>query len=114
MPFMKWFTSGYHIFRVLQPGRPDSKARQIRRDRATLFDALAKFSGIHPYSSEANFILFRVPAGRATELFDNLRKKGVLVKNLDSMSGMLQDCLRVTVGTPEENSTFLAALQTSL
>ncbi len=92
----------------------DEQARQIRRDRATLFGELAKLSGIHPYPSEANFILFRVPAGRATELFDNLRKKGVLVKNLDSMGGMLQDCLRVTVGTPEENSSFLAALQASL
>lgn len=91
----------------------EEQARQIRRDRATLFGELNKLSGIHPYSSDANFILFQVPGGCAEGLFEELRKRGVLVKNMDSAGGLLRDCLRVTVGTPEENSTFLAALQAS-
>ena len=47
-------------------------------------------------------------------MFDALRVQGVLIKNLSPAGGRLQDCLRVTVGTPQENAAFLAALQHSL
>ena len=63
------------------------------------------------YPIEANFILFRVPAGRAGEIFAGLKTAGILIKNLHGSAPALQDCLRVTVGLPEENAAFLAALQ---
>jgi len=43
-----------------------------------------------------------------------LRDQGVLVKNLDGAHQLLADCLRITVGTPEENRVFLAALGVAL
>jgi len=92
----------------------DEQAQQIRTDRKTLFEELDKPDGIQPYPSEANFVLFRVPPGQADRLFDSLRKNGVLVKNLNPAGGMLKDCLRVTVGTSEENNSFITALLSSL
>jgi histidinol-phosphate aminotransferase len=62
--------------------------------------------GIQPYPSEANFILFRV--AEPDRVYENLLKKGVLVRN---MKGVVDGCLRVTVGTPEENMIFLQALK---
>jgi len=73
---------------------------------------LQAMSGVQAYPSEANFILFRV-AG-ATAVFAELKRRGVLIKNLDGGHPALLDCLRVTVGTPEENAKFIAALQDSL
>jgi len=66
------------------------------------------------YPSEANFILFRAPPGRATEIFNGLKAAGILIKNLDGSVASLQDCLRVTVGKPDENTAFLAALEALL
>ena len=64
------------------------------------------------YASEANFLLFRV--ANATEIFDGLKQRGVLIKNLDGGHPMLKDCLRVTVGTPDENERFMIALKESI
>ena len=88
----------------------DEQTRAIRAERDRLFDALAKIPGIHPYPSEANFILLRLPAGSADACFAGLKARGVLVKNLNGAHPLLADCLRVTVGTPEENGIFLSAL----
>lgn len=62
--------------------------------------------GIMPYPSEANFILFKV--AEPDRVYGNLLKRGVLVRN---MKGVVDGCLRVTVGTPEENGVFLKALR---
>ncbi len=92
----------------------DAQTAQIRRDRAHLQQALVSVPGVQPYPSEANFILFRTPSGRAGELFEALKSHGVLVKNLSGAGEALRDCLRVTVGTPAENATFVDALRRSL
>ncbi len=92
----------------------DQQTAAIRRDRAVLHEGLAALPGIEPFPSEANFILFRVPAGRADAIHRALLERGVLIKNLSGAGGALGDCLRVTVGTPDENRTFLEALQASL
>jgi len=87
------------------------QAGRIRADRQALFDALQAVPGVTAYPSQANFILFRVAAGRAVEIFDLLKQVGVLIKNLHGSHPALEDCLRVTVGTPEENRAFLSALR---
>ena len=92
----------------------DEQTASIRHERTRLHDALATLPGITPFPSRANFILLRVPAGRAAALFATLRSAGVLVKSLDGSSPLLVDCLRVTVGRPEENDALLAALATAL
>jgi len=87
---------------------------RIRSERAELAAALAALPGVTPFPSAANFILFRVPLGRAGELFQRLKDDRVLIKNLHGVHPALHDCLRVTVGTPEENRIFLAALRAAL
>ncbi len=87
------------------------QAAEIRAERARLAEALAALPGLTVYPSEANFLLVRVRGGRASALFEGLKSRGVLVKNLDPAGGALRDCLRVTVGRREENDAFLAALQ---
>ena len=69
---------------------------------------------MHPWPSKTNFILFRTDKRDADEVFEGLRSRGVLIKNLNSAGGILQGCLRVTIGTQEENDVFLNALEAAL
>ena len=64
--------------------------------------------GITAYPSETNFILFRTKKD-ATAIYTALKQAGILVKNLNR-PGPLKNCLRVTVGTPEENDEFIVEL----
>ena len=89
-----------------------AQAERIKQERGRLLNDLQAMSGVQAYPSEANFILFRV-AG-ATAVFAELKRRGVLIKNLDGGHPALLDCLRVTVGTPEENERFVTALKESL
>jgi histidinol-phosphate aminotransferase len=84
------------------------QAAAIRASRAQLLERLRQMSGVHAYPSDANFVLFRVVAAEA--VFESLKRKGILVKKLAGSHPALADCLRVTVGTPDENEAFLQAL----
>lgn len=88
----------------------DQQARRIVEDRERLYRSLCGFKGLKVWPSHANFILFRAPAGRGDAVFSGLRDRKVLIKNLGGAGAMLRDCLRVTVGAPNENERFLAAL----
>ncbi len=90
--------------------RFDEQTRLIRQERQRLFEALSALAGVYPYPSQANFILARFVPGRADGIFQALKARGILIKNLHGAHPLLADCLRVTVGTPEENDAFLAAL----
>lgn len=92
----------------------DAQTARIRSDREALFRELESIDGIHAFPSEANFILFRAPAGRAKRVFESLRTRNVLIKCMDGSHEKLRDCLRVTVGTPDENRAFLSALRACL
>ncbi|MEA3276209.1 MAG: histidinol-phosphate transaminase [Pseudomonadota bacterium] len=92
----------------------DEQTQRIREERARLFAALDAMAGVRPYPSDANFILLRLPAGRAGKVFASLKSGAVLVKKLDGTHPFLSDCLRVTVGRPEENDVFLRVLQSAL
>jgi histidinol-phosphate aminotransferase len=92
----------------------DSQTRQIRAERAVVLEQLSNMDGITAYPSAANFILFRTPKNQANSIFASLKEQGILIKNLAPQGGLLSDCLRVTIGTPEENRAFLAALRTGL
>ncbi|MBI3546035.1 MAG: histidinol-phosphate transaminase [Gammaproteobacteria bacterium] len=89
----------------------NDQARRIRADREKLLQALSKLPGIRVWPSQTNFILFHVGQRDADKLFESLRGRGVLIKNLNSAGSMLKGCLRVTVGTSEENAAFLNALE---
>jgi histidinol-phosphate aminotransferase len=88
------------------------QAAQIRRDRAWLFERLVGTVDVRAYPSDANFILFRV--AHAGKVFEGLKRRGILIKNLHGAHPALDHCLRVTVGTPEQNEQFMAALQESI
>lgn len=92
----------------------EEQAAAICAERAALFDALTGLEGVEAFRSDANFILFRTPPGRAAELHAAMRERGVLVKNIGATDGPLADCLRVTVALPAENAAFLAALKAAL
>jgi len=83
-----------------------SYIKSIISERGRLFNKLAGINGIMPYPSEANFILFKVK--NSDKVYQKLLKKGVLVRN---MKGVVNGCLRVTVGTKNENDSFLKALK---
>ena len=76
------------------------------------FQVAAELPGVHAYPSEANMILIRVPDAQKT--FEGLKLRNVLVKNVSRMHPLLTDCLRLTVGTADENRLLLAALKESL
>ena len=88
------------------------QAAELREQRGHLLQALGQLPGAHPFKSEANMILLRVPD--AAKTFAGLRERKVLVKNVSKMHPLLDNCLRLTVGTPEENAQLLAALKASL
>ncbi|MDW7534785.1 MAG: histidinol-phosphate transaminase, partial [Candidatus Nitrotoga sp.] len=89
-----------------------SQAEQIKRDRVMVYERLEAIDGVQPYPSAANFILFRVRY--AGKIFQGLKERGVLIKDLSRAHPLLSDCLRVTIGTPQENECFVQALQESV
>lgn len=88
---------------LLQPGIDD-----IIEQRAVLIDELAKLPGVDVFPSDANFILVHVP--NAGDVWQKLLDRSVLVRDF-SHSANLPDCLRISVGTKEENERLLAALR---
>jgi histidinol-phosphate aminotransferase len=90
----------------------DDQAAAIRTERARLRGELGRIRDVTPFPSDANFVLFRTRAPDA--IFDGLMRRRVLVKNVHGSHPLLDGCLRVTVGTAEENDRFLAALRESI
>ena len=89
-----------------------AQASAIRSQRAMLFEALMQMPGVKPFPSDANMMLIRVID--ADKTFAGMKQCGVLVKNVSKMHPLLANCLRLTVGTPEENQLMLAAIKASL
>ncbi len=77
-------------------------------ERQKLYNALSRMPGLTVYPSETNFIMLRT--GNASAVQQQLKKDGILIKNLDK-PGPLRNCLRVTVGTPAENREFLKKMK---
>ena len=92
------------------------QARDLRAQRDTLLKALRTLPGVRVWNSDANMVLLRVPGEgeRAQAVFEGMRARGVLVKNVSKMHPLLANCLRLTVGTADENARMLQALQASL
>ena len=84
-----------------------NQIHSILEERDRLMDELSKLSGITAYPSNSNFILFQASKDG---VFDNLKANGILLRNLSSHP-RLKNCLRITVGTKQENDQFLKQLQ---
>lgn len=90
----------------------EAQAARLRADRESLTAALAALPGVLAYPSRANFVLVRVADGPRTA--SAMRARGVLIKDVGRMHSLLSDCLRLTVGTPQENAAMLDALRSAL
>jgi histidinol-phosphate aminotransferase len=95
-----------------------TQAKAICDERSRLLQALRQLPGLKVWDSDANMILVRVPseadADAALRVFEAMRARSVLVKNVSKMHPLLANCLRLTVGTAQENTQLLAALKASL
>ncbi len=88
------------------PGYVAELAARIRGERERLFQALSAHPTWRPYPSAANYLLVRTPDAKAA--FDHLLARGLLVRRQDHNLG-LEGCIRISVGTREENDALLAA-----
>ena len=92
----------------------DAQTRDIRAERERLTEVLGRLQGVKVYPSQANFLLLRLRDRDADAVFAGLKEQGILVKNLNGGHPLLGQCLRVTVGTLQENTRFLEAFRSLL
>jgi len=90
----------------------DAQAAELRAERARLAQAVAALPGAQVFPSAANFLLVRVPDAAA--VFDALLAERVLIKNVSKMHALLAGCVRLTVGSADENARLVAALKRAL
>ena len=87
----------------------EKQAKEICSEREKVSKALASMDGIEVFPSQANFLLLRI--NNSDEIFERLKQKGILIKNMNSHGGLLKNCLRITIGSKEENGALLSALK---
>lgn len=83
--------------------------RRIVAERERVFAALQSIPGLQPFPSSANFVLMRVSGVDAAGLKRELARQGILLRYYSSPG--LDDCVRISIGTPEQNDRALAALR---
>jgi histidinol-phosphate aminotransferase len=116
-----------HLFKIKQPYNVNAAAqaavlasledvetlhervRTIIAERERLYEGLQAIRYLHPYPSHSNFILNRVRGRDAGELKYTLERRGILVRYY--RTPRLKDCIRISVGTPEQNGQVLEALK---
>ena len=82
--------------------------------RGFLQARLQQLDRLEVIDSHTNFLVIRIKGKNGSEVFEGLKSDGILVKNLDRTHTVLADCLRVTVGTAEENAQFIEGLKRNL
>jgi histidinol-phosphate aminotransferase len=107
---LNFFSQAAALAVLADPAPVEAGIARLVRARETLMRDLAAVPGVFPYRSRANFILFALEGRPPSEVFAALYEKGVLVRDV-SASPLLSRCLRVSVGTEDENAAFLAALR---
>jgi histidinol-phosphate aminotransferase len=93
----------------------DFLLRQVDRicaDRDALYDRLQSVPGCDPLPSVTNFILIRTRFADARPLVAEIARRGILIRGYGDP--VIQNCIRVSVGLPDENEQFLVALERSL
>jgi len=96
-----FFLGHYEVF--------EEQAKQICLERERMRTTLEALDKVKVFPSQANFLLLRVADANA--VFDGLKQAGILIKNLHAKGSLLEGCLHVTIGTPEENERFANALK---
>ncbi len=116
-----------HLFKIKQPYNVNAAAQAavlasledvdtlrqrvdlLISERERLYRGLQRIDYLRPYPSHSNFILNRVRGRDAGDLKSSLQQKGILVRYYSTAG--LQDCIRISVGTPEQNTRVLEALR---
>lgn len=90
----------------------DERSKLLIKEREWLQSKLSKLEGIKPYPSKTNFILIRLLKDNLTPqlVCKKLRERKILIRDVSDRA-LLSDCIRVTVGTREQNETFLSAFE---
>jgi histidinol-phosphate aminotransferase len=87
----------------------EQQAAEICAERERVSAAFMTIDGIRTFPSQTNFILIRV--ADADAVYHRLKAAGILVKNMNGAGGLLADCLRITIGTRDENDAVLTAIR---
>lgn len=90
-------------------GYLEKNVSRIRQERGRLAGLLAQIPFLHPYPSEANFILCQVSGRSAKELKETLAQEGILVRYYNTP--LLKDFIRVSVGREYESDALIAVLR---
>ncbi len=90
----------------------DARVKLVVAERERVVEELARLE-LEVFPSGANFVLFRTLTVPAEEVWQSLVDQGVLVRDCTRWP-RLAGCLRVTIGTPEEDDRFLVALRNAL
>ncbi|MFY7863250.1 histidinol-phosphate transaminase [Roseateles sp.] len=89
-----------------------AQATELRAQRERVFAALQALPGVQVFPSQGNMLLVRV--ADAAQTFAGMKARGVLIKNSSAAHPLLANCLRITIGTADENTAMLAALKEAL
>lgn len=103
------------LFALEHQAEFQQQAQLICQERGLLLSQLEALDQLKVYPSQANMILLRLkPPLLAAEVFQGMKDKGVLIKNVSSLHTSLNNCLRITVGTAQENQQMMKALKACL
>lgn len=97
---------------LTHPQALDDQAAQLCIERERMIAALSMLDGVQVYPSDANFVLFRV--GDPAACYRGLCERNILIRDVSRSDPLLAGCLRVSVGTPDDNQQFLTSLRTVL
>ncbi len=89
-----------------------AQAASLVKERESLSTLLRTFPGVKVFPSQANFILIRVPDSEKT--FNALLSRKILVKHTNAAHPLLRNTLRLTIGTPLENTALTSALRDAI
>ena len=110
---LNFFTQTAAIAALEEHAVLEEMVRRLVEERERLLKRLEDVPGVRAWPSKANFFLLELLATSPKAVFESLYRRGVLVRDVSSYP-MLSRCLRISVGTPDENETFLHALGTAL
>lgn len=85
----------------------EKEVDEIITERDALKERLCDLGGVEVFDSDSNYLMIRIE--KADEIWQKLYDKGVLIRDF-SHAPLLENCLRVSIGTPEENTIFFDTL----
>ncbi len=106
------FTTNAILEALSNVKKKNSFVKKLNSEKAKLINELKKIKHIKKiFSSDANFILFKI--NNATEIYNKLAQEGIIIRDRSNQP-LLKNCLRVSIGTPQENKKFIKTLKDTL